>query len=51
MNLDIGETGGADGHGQGQALEKGEVDIHVERLGLERGEAGGNLQEFLAHGG
>ena len=50
MNLDAGETSGAYDDRQGQALEEREIDMHVERLGLESGEAVGNQKELLAHG-
>src|SRR6266568_9460649 len=49
VNLDTGEASGAQGDRQGQALEEREIDMHVERLGLESGEAVSNLEEFLAH--
>ena len=50
MNLDAGETGSAYRDGKGQALKEREIDMHVERLGLESGEAVGNQKELLAHG-
>ena len=50
MKLNAGETSGTQRDRQGQALEEREIDMHDERLGLESGEAVGNLEELQAHG-
>ena len=39
MDFDAGIADGADGNGQGDPLEQGKVDMDVEALSLEAGEA------------
>src|SRR6516225_10733186 len=50
VDLDAGVTHGADGDRPGEALEQRKVDVDVEPLRLETGEAGGDGLEALAHG-
>jgi hypothetical protein len=50
VDLDPGIADRADGDRQGEALEQREVDMNVEPLRLETGEAGGDGLEALAHG-
>ena len=50
MDFDPGIADRADGDRQGEALQQGEVDVDVEPLRLEAGEAGGDGLEALAHG-
>src|SRR5712672_3718797 len=50
VDLDAGIADRADGDRQGGALEQREVDMNVEPLRLETGEAGGDGLEALAHG-
>ena len=47
MDLDTGVTNRSNDDGQGEALEQGEIDVDVEPLGLEVGEAVGDLKEPL----
>src|SRR5262245_49362674 len=49
VDLDAGITNRTDGDRQGQALEQREVDMDIEPLRLEAGEAGGDGLEALAH--
>ena len=51
VDFDAGILGAANADGQRQALQQGEVDLRVEALRLEGGEALGDGEEFLAHGG
>ena len=50
MDLDAGIADRADGDGQGEALQQREVDMDVEPLRLEAGEAIGDGLETLADG-
>jgi len=50
VDLDAGIANGADGDGEGKALQQREVDVDVEPLCLEAGEAAGDVLEPLAHG-
>src|SRR5271170_4241159 len=50
VDFDPGIAGRADGDRQGEALQQREVDVDVEPLRLEAGEAGGDGLEALAHG-
>ena len=50
MDFDPGIADRADGDRQGEALQQREVDVDVEPLRLEAGEAGGDGLEALAHG-
>ena len=45
VDLDAGITNRADGDGKGKALQQREVDVDVEPLCLEAGEAGGDVLE------
>ena len=47
LDLTAGMANGADGEGHSDALEQWEVDVHVQPLGLEGGEAVGDGQESL----
>ena len=49
VEFDAGGFMLAGGNGQGQALEEGELDVDVERLGLESREAVGDGTEDSAH--
>ena len=49
VDLDAGITTRTDGDRQGQALKQREVDMDIEPLCLEAGEAGGDGLEALAH--
>ena len=51
VDFDAGKPGGACRDGQRQTLEERELDVDVEALRLEGGEAVGDRQEFLAYGG
>ena len=51
VDLNSGNFAFAHHDGQGQALEQSEVDMHVEGLSLESGEAVGDLTEDLTHRG
>src|SRR5207237_9974099 len=50
VDFDPGRADRADGDRQGEALQQREVDVDVEPLRLEAGEAGGDGLEALAHG-
>jgi hypothetical protein len=50
VDLDAGIANRADGDRQGEALQQREVDVNVEPLRLEAGEAGGDGLEALADG-
>jgi hypothetical protein len=50
MNLDSGVVDRADGEGQGQALQKGEVHVDVQPLRLESGESIRDRQALGTHG-
>ena len=50
VDLDAGIADRADGDRQGEALQEREVDVDVEPLRLETGEAGGDGLEALADG-
>ena len=50
VDLDAGIANRTNSDRQGQALEQREVDMDIEPLGLEAGEAGGDGLEALAHG-
>jgi hypothetical protein len=50
VDFDAGITDRADGNGQGDPLEQGKVDMDVEALSLEAGEAVGNGLEPFADG-
>ena len=47
MDFDTWVTNRADGNGQGEALKQWEIDMDVEPVGLEGGEAVGDLKEPL----
>ena len=49
VNLDPGDLGASGGDGQGEALKQWEIDMDVERGGLERGEGIGHGGEGLAY--
>ena len=49
-NADTGIADGADGEGQGETLEKREVHMHIQSLGLKASEAIGDELKLLAHG-
>ncbi len=49
VNLDAGILCRSDGDRQRQSLEQGKVDMHVQALGLERGEAIGDGEQLFAH--
>ena len=49
VNLDPGDLGASGGDGQGEALKQWEIDMDVERGGLEPGEAIGHCGEGLAY--
>ena len=51
VDLDSGDFALASDNRQGQALEQSEVDMHVEDLSLENGEAVSDLTEDLTHRG
>ena len=51
VDFDARILGGAHGDGQSEALEQGEVSVHVQALCLEGGKALGDLEKLLAHGG
>jgi hypothetical protein len=51
VNLDAGKPGSSYRDRQRQTLQERELDVDVQALCLERGEAVGDRQEFLAHGG
>ena len=51
VDLDAGELRGSHRDGQRQPLQEREVDVNVQALRLEGGEAVGDRQELLAHGG
>ena len=46
VDFDAGIADRADGNGQGKPLEQRKVDVHVEALSLEAGEAVGNGENF-----
>src|SRR6266436_1226880 len=50
VDLDPGVAHRADGDGQGEALQQRKVDVDIEPLRLETGEAGGDGLEALANG-
>jgi hypothetical protein len=50
LDPDTGIANRADGDGKGDALQQREVDMDVEPLRLEAGEAAGDVLESLAHG-
>src|ERR1700758_5140090 len=50
VDLEAGITNRTNGDRQGEALEQREVDMNIEPLRLEAGEAGGDGLEALAHG-
>ena len=49
MDLDTGNPAAATDDGPGQALEQGEVDRRVERLGFEGGEASADFGQLVPH--
>ena len=49
VDFDAGDNARAGGDGQGEALEKREIDVHVKRLGLKGGEAVGDGGQGAAH--
>jgi hypothetical protein len=48
VDFDAGILCRPDGDRQRQSLEQGKVDMHVQALGLESGEAVGDAEQFLA---
>jgi len=50
VDLEAGITHRADGDRMGETLQQREIDMHVEPLGLEAGEAIGDRLEGGAHG-
>src|SRR5260370_41346962 len=50
VDLDPGVAHRADGDGQGEALQQRKVDVDIEPLRLETGEAGSDGLEALANG-
>jgi len=48
VNADTGIADGADGEGQGETLEKREVHMHIQSLGLKASEAIGDDLKLLA---
>ena len=51
VDLDAGKLGGSHRDRQRQTLQERELDVDVQALRLEGGEAVGDRQELLAHGG
>jgi hypothetical protein len=51
VDFDAGKLGGSYGDRKGQTLQEWELDVNVQALCLEGGEAVRDRQESLAHGG
>ena len=49
MNFDAGDFPAAAWDGQRETLEQGEINVHVERLGLKGGEAVGDAAKQTPH--
>jgi hypothetical protein len=51
VDFDSGILCAANADGQRQSLQQREVHVRIQALSLEGGEAVGDAEEFLAHGG